>query len=201
MAQNLRDFWHRFQSGVDVAVAGELPDTLLGVRDGFLRYFDGRGVAHGPITVLPFRLEEPEHVPFKDEEILTIARRRARELRRGEGDRHAFYVGTETSVASVADGDAVRQLVHCWAVVIGLDDEAWGASGAVQLPQRLIAGLDQDRLPFAVPGRRRSGGTISSLTGGLESRRSATSLATFHALSTLTYGLLESRRPGRRPAR
>jgi non-canonical (house-cleaning) NTP pyrophosphatase len=198
MAQNLRDFWHRFQSGVDVAVAGELPDTLLGVRDGFLRYFDGRAVAHGPIAVLPFRIEEPEpHVPFKDEEILTIARSRARELREGEGDRHAFYVGTETSVASVSDGDVVRQLVHCWAVVIGLDDEAWGASGAVQLPERLIAGLDQHRLPFAVPGRRRSGGTISSLTGGLESRRSATSLATFHALSTLTYGLLEGRRPVR----
>jgi hypothetical protein len=72
--------------------------------------------------------------------------------------------------------------------------EAWGASGSVQLPDRLVAGLDGAQIPFAVPGTRRAGGMISSLTGGLENRRRATAQSTFHALSTLFYGVLESRR-------
>ena len=74
--------------------------------------------------------------------------------------------------------------------------EAWGSSGAVQLPERLVAGFDSDQIPFAVPGTRRSGGITSSLTGGLETRRRTIALSTFHALSTLFYGVLESR-PGR----
>ena len=47
-------------------------------------------------------------------------------------------------------------------------------------------------MPFAFPGTRRSGGMVSSLTGAVETRRSATALATFHAVSTLMYGRLES---------
>ena len=39
---------------------------------------------------------------------------------------------------------------------------------------------------------------VSSLTGGLEQRRSATALATFHAVATLMYGVLENRPHGRR---
>ena len=62
-----------------------------------------------------------------------------------------------------------------------------------QLPDRLVSGLDSAQIPFAVPGTRRSGGITSSLTGGLETRRKNISLSTFHALSTLFYGVLESR--------
>src|SRR5688500_6042185 len=39
MPADLREFWRRFQSGVEVAVDAAGPDRLLGVRDGFLRYF------------------------------------------------------------------------------------------------------------------------------------------------------------------
>jgi hypothetical protein len=34
---------------------------------------------------------------------------------------------------------------------------------------------------------------ISSLTGGLETRRKAVAVSTLHALSTLFYGILDSR--------
>ena len=40
MIRDLKNFWQRLQTGVEVAVAaGASPDKLLGVRDGFLRYF------------------------------------------------------------------------------------------------------------------------------------------------------------------
>ena len=67
----------------------------------------------------------------------------------------------------------------------------------MQLPDRLVAGLDGAQIPFSVPGTRRAGGMIASLTGGLENRRRATAQSTVNALSTLFYGFLESR-PARR---
>ncbi len=202
MAQDLRDFWHRFQSGIDVAVAGNLPDKLLGVRDGFLRYFQERYTRAGPIRVVPLPLDEAGvPLPLEDPEILELARRRAHAVRRADPETFAFYVASESGMLTMSSEEETRYLVRTWAVVLGLGEEAWGSSGSVELPKRLIHGLDQDRIPFAVPGTRRRGGMVSSLTGGLESRRTATSLATFHALSTLSYGLHESRphRGGRGP--
>lgn len=175
-------------------MAGNLPDKLLGVRDGFLRYFQERYTRAGPIRVVPQALNEAEvPLPLADGEILQLARSRARALCRADPETFAFYVGSESGMLTMTSGDETRYLVRSWAVVLGLGDEAWGSSGSVELPKRLIHGLDQDRIPFAVPGTRRRGGMVSSLTGGLESRRTATSLATFHALSTLAYGLHESR--------
>lgn len=198
MPQDLRDFWHRFQSGVDVGVAGNLPDKLLGVRDAFLRYFHERYARAGPIRVIPHPQDEAAvALPLEDSEILEQARERAHGLLEAHPDSHAFYVGTETGLFSIELGRDRRHLVRTWSVVLGLGDEAWGSSGSVQLPERLIHGLDEDRIPFAVPGTRRSGGMVSSLTGGLESRRTSTALATFNALSTLSYGLLNDRRQSR----
>jgi non-canonical (house-cleaning) NTP pyrophosphatase len=71
--------------------------------------------------------------------------------------------------------------------------EAWGTSGAIQLPDRIVRELDSDQVPFAVPGTRKSGGMISSLTGGLETRRHAVAASTLHALSTLFYGMFDGR--------
>ena len=71
--------------------------------------------------------------------------------------------------------------------------EAWGSSGSVQLPDRIVAGLDSAQIPFAIPGTRRGGGMIRSLTGGLETRRKAVATSTLHAISSLFYGVLESR--------
>ena len=47
------------------------------------------------------------------------------------------------------------------------------------------------RVTFAVPGTRKRGGMISSLTGHLETRRHAIAASTLHAISTLFYGLID----------
>jgi non-canonical (house-cleaning) NTP pyrophosphatase len=196
MVRDIRDFWHRFQSGVDVAVASQLPDKLLGVRDGFLRYFQERYRRAGSIRVLPHPENEARApLPLEDAEILNLARQRTLDLERAHPDEYSFYVGSESGLLTMRSGEATRQLVRTWTVVLGLGDEAWGASGSIELPRRLIQGLDHDTFPVAIPGTRRRGGMVSSLTGGLESRRTATGLSTFLALSTLTYGLHESRPP------
>jgi undecaprenyl pyrophosphate phosphatase UppP len=65
----------------------------------------------------------------------------------------------------------------------------------VQIPDRIVAGLDQAQIPFAVPGTRRSGGMLRSLTGGLETRRKAIAQSTLLAISSMFYGILE--RPNR----
>lgn len=193
MASDLTGFWQRFQSGIDVAVGGDLPDKLLGVRDGFLRYFHDGLERSVPVSVIPQPQDEARTpLPVTDADILSLARRRAVELSGLHGDAFAFCVGSEAGLLSFVAGGQTRYFVRSWTVVRGLGEETWGSSGSVQLPERLIEGLEQEDLPFAVPGTRRSGGMVSSLTGALETRRSATALATFHAISTLMYGRLES---------
>ena len=193
MVRDLTGFWQRFQSGIDVAVGGDLPDKLLGVRDGFLRYFRDGLENSVPVSMVPQPQDEARTpLPVSDADILSLARRRAHQLVRLHGDAFAFYVGSEAGLLLFeADGQR-RYFVRSWTTVLGLDEEAWGSSGSVQLPERILEGLDQEDLPFAIPGTRRSGGMVSSLTGGLETRRSATALATLNALSTLMYGRLES---------
>ena len=193
MAYDLTGFWQRFQSGIEVAVGGDLPDKLLGVRDGFLRYFHDGLEKPVPVSVVS-RPQDEAHTPLpvSDADILTLARRRARELDRLYGDAFAFHIGSEAGLLTFEADGQTRYFVRSWTVVLAIGEETWGSSGSVQLPSRIIEGLGQEDLPFAVPGTRRSGGMVSSLTGGLETRRSSTALATFNALSTLMYGRLES---------
>ena len=177
-----------------MAVAGPTADKLLGVRDGFLRYFhDGleRAVS---VAVVPQQVEElPVGLPVTDEEVIRLARERALALEKALADNYHFYVATEGGLHSLdVDGEHCY-FVRNWTVVRGLLGEAWGSSGSIQVPGRIIAGLDSEQIPLAVPGTRRSGGMISSLTGGLETRRKAIALSTLHAISTLFYGILESR--------
>lgn len=207
MTETLTDFWQRFPTGIEVAVASRLPDKLFGVRDGFNRYFRGRsgGVAvsvsaRGDDGGLPLILE--------DRAILDLARRQARDIADGDGADATFAVGVEagfTTVESTAteksapeNAGARRFFLRTWSVVIGLDDESWGSSGSVQIPSRLIGGLADEDVPFAMPigSTRRHGGMVSALTAGLENRRSATALATFNALASLFYGVFD-RPPGR----
>ena len=193
MADDLKSFWRRVQSGIDVAVGGDLPDKLLGVRDGFRRYFHDGQERSLPVSVLPQPQDEARTpLPLSDGDILSLARRRARELEQLYGDEFAFHVGSEAGLLLFEADGLTRYFVRTWTVVVGLGEETWGSSGSVQLPERLIHGLDERDLPFAVPGTRRSGGMVSSLTGALETRRSSTALATFNALSSLMYGRLES---------
>jgi non-canonical (house-cleaning) NTP pyrophosphatase len=191
---HLREFWSRFQSGVEVAVDSAGSDRLLGVRDGFRRYFHDGLEPPVPVAVVPHPEEEGFlGLAVSDEETLGRARRRARRLQERLGTTYHFYVSTEGGLHSIELAGETRYFVRNWTVIVGAAGEGWGGSGSVQLPERLVAGLTSSEIGLAVPGTRRSGGMIHSLTGGLETRRSAVGLATFHALSTLFYGILESR--------
>ncbi|HET7177192.1 MAG TPA: DUF84 family protein [Solirubrobacterales bacterium] len=194
MNSDLKDFWQRLQTGVEVAVAGPAPDKLLGVRDGLLRYFhDGLDRAVS-VAVVPQPMDEPPlGLLVSDEEVLRLCRERARRLEESLGRTYHLYIATEAGIHSIELDGKSRYFIRYWTVVRGLVGEAWGSSGSVQLPDRLVEGLTHEQIPHAVPGTRRSGGIISSLTGGLESRRKAIAQSTVHALSTLFYGILDSR--------
>jgi non-canonical (house-cleaning) NTP pyrophosphatase len=191
---DLKNFWQRLQTGVEVAVAGHTADKLLGVRDGFLRFFHDGLDRTVSVAVVPQSVEEePVGLLVSDEEVVREARRKALELEEKLRGNYHFYISSEGGIESLDIDGAQRYLVRNWTVMRSPLGEAWGSSGAIQLPERLVAGLDSAQIPFAVPGTRRSGGITSSLTGGLETRRKNIALSTFHALSTLFYGVLESR--------
>lgn len=187
----VRDFWQRLQRGVEVAVAGSTPDRHLGVRDGFVRFFRHRFDRPVSIAVVPQTgEEEPVGLPVSDREVMDLVARRAESLEaRFLGEYH-FFVASEGGLHSVDRGGESLYFVRNWTLLASPIGRAWGASGSVQLPDRLVTGLAHGQVQVAVPGTRRSGGMISSLTGGLESRRSAVETATLHALSTLFYGIL-----------
>lgn len=194
MIPDIKNFWQRLQKGVEVAVAGHTPDKLLGVRDGLLRFFHDGLDRIVSVAVVPQTVEEaPMGLPVSDEEVLQLARRRAMDLESSLAGTYHFYIATEGGVHTLEVDGKVCHFVRNWTVVRGVLGEAWGSSGSIQLPDRLVAGLDSAQIPFAVPGTRRSGGMISSLTGGLETRRKAIAVSTLHCISTLFYGILESR--------
>ena len=175
-------------------MAGTSSDALLGVRDAILRYFHDGHDRTVSVAIVPQQVEPaPIGLPFSDEEILRLARRRVLELEERLGNSYHFYIGNEAGVESVDLDGSLRYFIRNWTVIRSTLGEAWGSSGAVQIPDRIVAGLDMTQIPFAVPGTRRSGGMISSLTGGLETRRKAIALSTLNALSSLFYGILDSR--------
>lgn len=199
MAHDLKEFLGQFQRGIEVCVSGTGAETALAVRDAFRRYFqDGLG-RPVPVAVVPQEAESrATGLPPSDEEAIRLARTAARELEARLPGTYHFYLATEACVHALEIESRTRFFVRYWTAVVGVAGEALGSSGSIQLPERLVAGASEDEVPHAVPGTRRSGGTIASLTGGLETRRSAVATATLHAISTLFYGILESR-PG--PAR
>lgn len=194
MSFDHRDFWRRYQTGIDVAVASgpRLPDKLLGVRDGFVRYFHDGLSRPVPVAVASKLEDDVAPLPLDDDETLHLARRRVLTLEEQVGEEGGFLVGTESGLAVQSTADVRRVFVRTWTVVRVAGREAWGSSGALQIPSDLIEGLEQTDIQFAIPGTRRGGGMVASLTGGVETRRKATALATFHALSSLLYGFLES---------
>lgn len=191
---DLTEFWRRFPTGVEVAVAGSQPEKLLGVRDGFRRYLYEGLHRPLPVAVVPQADDdEPSVLELTDEETVEVARGKASRLAERLDSSYHFYAAAEGGLHVVEAGNVPHYFVRCWVVIVGVLGEAWGASGSLEIPGRLLDGLDHGQLSFAVPGTRRSGGMINSLSGGLESRRSAVAEATIHALSTLFYGVLESR--------
>jgi hypothetical protein len=196
MARTLRDFLGGYQRGIEVCVAGTSADLLLGVREAFRRYFHDRLNRPLPVAVVPQEVEGPlRGLARSDEEAIALARREARSLEARLPGSYHFYIAAEFCVDAIEIDGRPRWFVRGWSAVVGPGGEAWGASGAVQLPDRLVEGLSGDELSAGAPGTRRAGGTIASLTGGLETRRTAVALATVNALSTLFYGFLEAR-PG-----
>jgi non-canonical (house-cleaning) NTP pyrophosphatase len=197
MIKDTKEFWQRLRTGVEVAVAGPSPDKLLGVRDGFLRYFrdgfdrSGRSVS---VAVVPQTIEEPPlGLLISDQEVIRLTRQRAIDLESALADNYHFYVASEAGLHSIEVEGKLRYFVRYWTVVRGPVGESWGSSGSIQLPERLVHGLDSEQIPFAVPGTRKRGGMISSLTGQLENRRTAIASSTVHAISSLFYGVIESR--------
>jgi non-canonical (house-cleaning) NTP pyrophosphatase len=192
MSEDLKYFWQRLQTGVEVAVAGHTPDKLLGVRDGILRFFhDGLDRTVSVAVVGQPVEEEPVGLLVSDEEVVRQARKSAIELQERLGRTYHFYIANEGGIESLEVDGKMGYLIRNWTVVRSVLGESWGSSGAIQLPDRLVAGLDTAQIPFAIPGTRKSGGITSSLTGGLETRRKNIALSTFHALATLFYGMMK----------
>ncbi len=186
----------RLDDGVAVAVLDSLPPELLGVRDGFLRYFGRRRV---PIALVP-QPAEPERLglALSDEEAIARARRQVRAMQARLGEAYHFFVAVEGGLDQVVVDDAERYFVRSWTVIAGLTGEAWGANGSLEIPARALAELGGERQ--ATWGTRRSGGLISSLTGGAETRRGAVAESTFHALCSLFFGLFDTHPWGGRRA-
>ncbi len=200
MAPDLRVFWERFQTGIEIAVGSAAPHKLLGVRDGFLRYFHEGVHRPVPVVIVPHaEVEIPDCLPMSDEEAISAARQEASEMEKQLGEAYHFYVASEGGLHSVEIDGKTHYFARSWAVVRAPVGEAWGGSGSIQLPDVVMDGIGGDGLlPMSIPGRRREGGMIASLTGGMETRRSAVAMATMHALSTLFYGMLESHPSSRR---
>ena len=192
-ASSTASFWSRIQGGLEVAAVAAGAEELLGVRQGFVRYFH-HGLRRAlPIAVVPHGGEEGRGgLSASDSQTLERLRDRAAALEGELGDAYSFYVATAGGLHSVRAGDRDGCFVRCWTVVRSPLGEAWGASGSVQIPEAMISGAADRAGKLGGVGTRRRGGLVSSLTARLEDRRSAFSLATFHALSTLFYGRLET---------
>jgi len=178
-----------------VAVAGTSSDALLGVRDAFIRFFHDGHDRTVSVAVVPQSVGDPPPIglPLTDEETLGLARERVREMEKRLADTYHFYIATEGGLSSIELDGTARYFVRNWTVVRSVVGEAWGSSGSVQIPERIVEGLDQAQIPFAVPGTRRGGGMLRSISGGLETRRKAIAQSTLLAISSLFYGILESR--------
>jgi non-canonical (house-cleaning) NTP pyrophosphatase len=199
MPADLRAFWDTFQSGIVIAVGSAASHKLLGARDGFLRYFH-EGVQR-PVAVVIVPHAEVEVVgclPISDEEAIAAARQEAKALEDQLGSAYHFYVGSEGGLHSLEIDGKTHYFARTWTVIRAPVGEAWGGSGSIQLPERVVDGLSDEMVPVSIPGTRRSGGMIASLTGGMETRRSAVAMATMNALSTLFYGMVESHPAQRR---
>ena len=194
MAQNLKEFLGEYQRGIEVCVAGDEPDTLLGIREAYRRFFlDGQGRV-APIAVVPQAVvERRTGLAVSDEEAIEAASRAALALEEKLPGIYHFYVAVEACVHDLHFGGGRHLFVRSWTVLRGVAGQSCGSSGSVEIPMRLLGEGEIDRSSFTVPGTRKRGGILASLTGGRETRRSAVTVSTLHALSTQFYGVLEAR--------
>lgn len=188
---DLKEFWRRLKTGVEVTVAGQAADKLLGVRDGFLRFFRERELRDVAVVVVPQIISESAFgLLTSDEQVLQVSRQRVRDIESQVGQDYQFFVATDGCAHFLEVDGEIRHFVRNWTVIRCPLGEAWGSSGSVQLPMELASHKSEGE-GFSFPGTRRQGGILSSLTAGLETRRSAVGQSTAHALSTLFYGMLD----------
>ncbi len=193
MRNNPRDFWRRLQTGVEVTVASSSPDRLLGVRDAFRRYFQGALGWTASIVVVPQASEDSAGgLPVSERETLCGVRAQARQLMTELPDLYHFYVALRAGLCPADVEGEQHFFLRTWSYVASPLGEAWGSSGSIELPDRFVAALGGEAELASVPGTRRQGGMTSALTGGSSSRRETVAVSTFHALSTLCYGVLHS---------
>lgn len=194
MPDHLKDFWRRLQTGVEVSVAGNAPERLLGVREAFVRYFHQGLQRPSSIVVVPQAAEEPSAgLPMSDQETLALARQQAKSLREGLGEAYHFYVAVQGGLESLELDNRPQTFIRSWCVITSPLGEAWGSSGAVLVPERALSLSGPLGAALAVAGTRRQGGMVSSITAGLETRKSAVAEATLHALASLCFGVFQSR--------
>lgn len=172
---------------------------LFGVRDAFRRFFhDGLG-RPVPVAVVPQESESrATGLAPSDADAIDLARKAALTLEEKLPGTYHFYVAGEPCVHVVETGGRPHWFVRYWSAVAGVAGVAYGSSGSIQFPDDLVDGIARDGLPATIPGTRRGGGIIASLTGGLEGRREAITSATLHALATQFFGVLEGRPESRR---
>ena len=175
--------------GVEVAVGASRSDSLLGVREGFVRYFHRVLDRPVPVAVVPQEVEDvADGLASGDSEMIERCAERARELESRLGDAYHFYIGVEEGLEVVASESGPRHYVRTWSVVRGFGSQASGASGSFEVPGRMLeegsVGPGRRRAPV---GLRRGQGLVSALSGGLESRRSAVATAVFNAVSSLFF--------------
>ena len=122
------------------------------------------------------------------------ARKKALELEEKLRDTYHFYIASEGGIESL-DVDGQPALLRAQ-----LDGGAQPAGRGLGVERRDAApgppggGARQRPDPLRRAGHpAAAAASSSSLTGGLETRRKNIALSTFHALSTLFYGVLESR--------
>ena len=88
--------------GVEVAVAGQASDKLLGVRDGFLRFFhDGLDRTVSVVVVPQPVEEEPVGLLVTDEVVVREARRKALEMEERLRGTYHFYIASEGGIEAL----------------------------------------------------------------------------------------------------
>jgi hypothetical protein len=192
--EDLRQFWRSFQSGVEVAVAGIGSGELLGVREGFRRFFHDAIDRPVPVAVVPQEVERTGGGLAPDEASAVLqARRSVCLLQQRVGSQYLFFVACEAGLQTLEVDSDLRHFIRVWTVVRGPMGEAWAGSGSLQTPADLWQEAGHGIAEVSVAGKRRRGGLLRDLSGGIESRRSAVALSTSLALSSLLRGYIESR--------
>lgn len=190
--ESISSFYSRLLRGLEIAVTAAGPEELLGIRQGFVRYFRQGLRRDLPVAVVPHGEETGRlGLAATDDETLAELRRRALDLAGELGDAYGFHAATAGGLHTVTVDGIDACFVRCWTVIVTPVGEGWGGSGSLQIPDRMLTNAGVRGQAVGGVGTRRRGGLVSSLTARLETRQSAVALATFHALSSLFYGRLE----------